>query len=261
MEALAIDTRLFEPIRVNEERLENLLRTSAPAVFSGFDYFEFKPAIRCRDGLRHPDGVLLSADSNEWWVVEVETHQHHLEEHIEPQLSDLMAGMYGPEAFAYLERHARFDRSRYDVDPYEPSFLLIIDSVTHEIESLATRLGIPVAECSVYFSGENNQFALALTGFRPQTGESREPGLSLVLQEREGMAVLLPADGRKMPMLKAPEILIGSEAFPWFKVSEWEGIVLPLKRSEVEAAISCSPRYKLVTKTMRLIADPEPSRK
>jgi hypothetical protein len=255
MEALVVDNRLFEPIRVDEERLENLLATAAPSVFSGFDYFEFKPAIRCRDGLRHPDGVLLSPNSREWWVVEVETHFHHLENHIEPQLSDLMAGMYGPEAFEYLERHDSFDRSKYKVDPYEPSFLLIIDSITHEIENLTTRLGLAAAECSVYFSGETNQFALALTGFRPQTGENREPGLSLVLRELSDMALLLPADGREMPPLKGHEILVGDGAYPWFRVSESGGIVLPLRPAEVEAAISSVARYKLVTKTMRLIAD------
>jgi hypothetical protein len=261
MKALVLDNRLFEPIKVNEERLENLLASAAPAAFSGFDYYEFKPRIRCRDGNRHPDGALLAHHSRQWWVVEVETHLHDPMTHIEPQLSDLMDGMYGPEAFRYLEKHDHFDRDRYDVDPYEPSFLLIIDSLTPEVEHMVTRLNLQVAECSVYFSAETNQFALALNGFRPHVGENHGPGISLVLEELEELALMVPADGRPMPPLKRMEILLGDTTFSCHWASASRGIVLPLTPTEVEAAISRSVRYKLITKTMRLVADPDPDSK
>src|SRR5215216_4171974 len=256
--ALAVGNKLFEPIRVSEEQLENLLASAAPSVFSGFDYFEFKPRIRCRDGSRHPDGVLLAPQSRQWWVVEVETHLHDPHTHISPQLNDLMDGMYGPEAFKYLERHAKFDAGKYEIDPYEPSFLLIIDCLTPEIANVVNRPDLDVAECAVYFSPPTNEYALALDGFRPHLEEARGPGISLVLEEVEEMGVLLPADGKRMPALKRPEILVGDSAHKARRLSGSRGIVLPLKPSEIEAAISRCDRYKLITRTMRLVADPKP---
>jgi hypothetical protein len=255
--ALAVGNKMFEPVRVSEEQLENLLASAAPSVFSGFDYFEFKPRIRCRDGSRHPDGVLLAPHSRQWWVVEVETHLHDPRTHIRPQLNDLMDGMYGPEAFKYLERHAQFDASRYNVDPYEPSFLLIIDCLAPEIEHAVKRADLEIAECSVYFSAATNEYALALSGFRPYLQETHGPGISLVLEEVEELALLAPADGKQMPPLKRSEILVGDSAFKASRLSGARGIVLPLKPSEVEAAISPCDRYKLITKTMRLVADPQ----
>jgi hypothetical protein len=255
--AFALSGKVFEPVRVSEEHLETLLTSVAPSVFSGFDYFEFKPRIRCRDGSRHPDGVLLAPHSRQWWVVEVETHLHDPRTHIRPQLNDLMDGMYGPEAFKYLERHPDFDAGKYDVDPYEPSFLLIIDCLTPEIEHAVNRADLEVAECSVYFSAATNEYALALNGFRPHLEETHGPGISLVLEEIEELALLVPADGKRMPALRRPEILVGDSAYKASRLSGSRGIVLPLKPSEIEAAISSCDRYKLITKTMRLVADPE----
>jgi hypothetical protein len=259
--ALALDNRLFLPVRVSEERLEQLLSAAAPSVFSGFDYFEFKPRIRCRDGHRHPDGALLSPHSNRWWVVEVETHLHDPVSHIGPQLNDLMDGMYGPEAFRYLEKHDHFVPSRYDVDPYEPSFLLIVDCLTPEIDHVVNRPDLEVAECAVYFSGETNQYALALDGFRPHLQETHGPGISVIIEEVEDLAVLVPADGKPMPELRRLEILLGDSAYKGSRLSGSRGIVLPLKPSEVEAVIPAASRYKLVTKTMRLVPDPDPESK
>jgi hypothetical protein len=257
VKALVVNNHLFEPFTVSETRLENLLTTTAPTGFSGFNYFEFKPRIRCRDGNRHPDGALLAPGSPNWWVVEVETHLHDPQTHIEPQISDLMAGMYGPDAFDYLRRHESFNPDEYPVDPYDPSFLLIIDSLTHEIAQMAARLAVPVVECSVYRDAETNQFALTMDGFWPQVQEDLRTGISLLLKEREEFAVLVPADGRPVPSLRHLEILLGDSAYECHLLSGSQGIVMPLKRSEVEAVISCSARYKLITKSMRLIADPD----
>lgn len=258
---LTLDNRLFEPVRVTEEHLESLLASAAPSVFSGFDYFEFKPRVRCRDNHRHPDGALLSPHSSQWWVVEVETHLHNPATHIGPQLNDLMDGMYGPEVFRYLERHDHFVPSKYDVDPYEPSFLMIVDCLTPEIAHVVNRPDLEVAECAVYFSGETNQYALALDGFRPHAQESHGPGISVILEEVDQMALLVPADGKPMPELRRLEILLGDSAYKGSRMSDSRGIVLPLKLSEVEAAIPAANRYKLVTKTMRLVADPDPESK
>jgi len=255
-EAIVVDKRLFTPVRVLEEHLEDLLTTAAPTVFPGFDFFEFKPAIRCGEGTRHPDAVLLAPGSDRWWVVEVETHRHEAIDHIEAQMRDLMGGFYGPDAFSYLDRHDGFDAARYPVDTYEPSFLLIIDSLTPEVHNVAVKLGLQAAECSVFIAPDANQYALALSGSRPQAhGGGPAPGISLELEDNDGMACLRPVDGHKMPRLKAHHVLIGDSAYQSARLTDGAGIVLPRSVDEVRAATSGDTRFKLITATMRLISE------
>ncbi len=256
-DAVVVDTRLFSPVRVTEERLEALLLTAASKVFPGFDYFEFKPAIRCGDSTRHPDGALLAPGSEQWWVVEVETHLHDPLEHIEAQMRDLAGGFYGPDAFGYLSRHESFVAERYAVDTYEPSFLLVIDSLTHEIRDVASRLALQVVECSVFRAPEANQYALVVSGQRPQADSvGLTPGISLALEDLDGVALLRPADGKKMPRLKALDLLIGDTAYQCFETSDRRGIVLPLTVSELRAGTAETNRFKLITSTARLMPDP-----
>src|SRR5215469_15507352 len=114
LDGVAVDKIFFQPVRLSEETLEGIIRTAAPAIFPGYDYYDFRPAIRCGASTRHPDGALLARGERKWWVVEVETHLHSVSEHIEPQLQDLATGFYGPDAFHYLDRHPTFDPDAYD---------------------------------------------------------------------------------------------------------------------------------------------------
>jgi hypothetical protein len=256
-DVVVVDTRLFLPVEMSEERLENLLATAAPKVFPGFDYFEFKPAIRCGESTRHPDGVLLAPETDQWWVVEVETHKHDPIGHIEAQMRDLMGGFYGPEAFAYLKRHKNFVSERYPVDQYEPSFLLIVDSLTHEISDVAARMALQVVECSVFRASEVNQYALAISGQRPHAdGVALVPGIMFVLEEEDGLVLLRPVDRKKMPALKSLDVLVGDTAYEYFSTSDGAGIVLPLTVLELYAELGEAQQYKHITSTGSLIAMP-----
>ena len=166
LDGVAVNTIFFQPIRLSEETLEGIIRTAAPAIFPGYDYYDFRPAIRCGASTRHPDGVLLARGERKWWVVEVETHLHSVSEHIEPQLKGLATGFYGPDAFRYLNRHRTFDPDAYDVDTFEPEFLLVVDSLTPEIRDAANRIGFQTVECSP-FRSPRNEYALTVSGHRP----------------------------------------------------------------------------------------------
>jgi hypothetical protein len=244
IDGIVLDSTYFEPIQPSEERLEGLLRTAAPAVFPGMQYFDFRPAIRCGAGTRHPDGVLVSPGLPRWWVVEVETHLHSVSDHIEPQLQDLATGFYGPEVFAYLTRDPSFEPSQYNVDSYQPEFLLVIDTLTPEVRDAATRTGFQAVECGVFRSQEN-RYALAVTGPRPRRDTAAGPGLDLRLEERDGVAVLVPVDGKPVPSLKSLELVVGHQIMPAFALSGRAGIVLPLSTAELRDAIGASSRYRL----------------
>ena len=253
-DVIVVDQRLFAPVRVTEERLEALLLTASPQVFPGFQYFEFKPAIRCGASTRHPDGVLLAEGSSDWWVVEVETHLHHATEHIQEQMRDLVGGFYGPDAFSYLDRHPSFDASRYPIDPYEPSFILVIDTLTSEIRDVATRLNLLAVECTVFRAPDANQYAIAVSGQRPQVLATEvSPGIELVLEDLDGMAALRPADGKKMPTLKDLDVVVGGNAYAWFETADRAAIVAPLTVRELQTATALTYRFKLITSTATLI--------
>jgi hypothetical protein len=255
IDSVSVDSTLFEPIRVSEEQLEGLIRTAAPALFPGYHYFNFRPPIRCGVSTRHPDGVLIAPDDATWWVVEVETHLHSVAEHIEPQLRDLASGFYGPDAFAFLRRYRTFDGSLYTVDTYEPSFLLIVDSLTAEIRDAATRAGFRPVECSP-FRSETNQYALAVSGSRPRRDVvPAGPGLDLDLGEEGGMAVLFPADGKPVPPLRSNDLIMADVVYSGFVRSDGRGIVLPVTPDELRQLLAGAERFRL-TATGHLYAAP-----
>jgi hypothetical protein len=253
LDGVAVDRVFFQPIRLSEEALEGIIRTAAPAIFPGYDYYDFRPAIRCGAGTRHPDGALLARGERKWWVVEVETHLHSVSEHIEPQLSELARGFYGPDAFRYLNRHRTFDPDAYDVDTFEPDFLLVVDSLTAEIRDAANRVGFQTIECSP-FRSTRNEYALTVSGHRPRRGISAAgPGLSLSLTEVRGMAVLRPVDGGRLPRLRSNDVIIGAVVHAAYVLRDRSGLALPLTPTELRDLVPGAEHFRL-TSTGQLYA-------
>jgi hypothetical protein len=166
--------------------------------------------------------------------VEVETHLHSVSNHIEPQLRDLASGFYGPEAFAYLERHAAFDRERYEIDEYEPDFLLVIDALTPEVREAAARTNFSVVECSVFRSSEN-RYALCVSGARPRASRPPVAGLEVRVEEAGGVAILVPADGKGIPPLRQSEVVVAGMVYNAFALASRRGLALPLTPEDLYA--------------------------
>jgi hypothetical protein len=247
MDGVAVDEVFFRPVRLSEETLEGIIRTAAPAIFPGYDYYDFRPAIRGGTSTRHPDGVLLARGERKWWVVEVETHLHSVPEHIEPQLQGLATGFYGPDAFHYLDRHRMFDPGAYNVDTFEPNFLLIIDSLTPQIRDAANRTGFQTVECSP-FRSNRNEYALTISGHRPRRGISTAgPALSLSLTEDRGMAILRPADGGRVPQLRSHDVIIGDIVHTAYVLGDRSGLALPLTPTELQDLIPGAEHFRLTS--------------
>jgi hypothetical protein len=247
LDGVAVNNIFFRPIRLSEETLEGIIRTAAPAIFPGYDYYDFRPAIHAGASTRHPDGVLLARGEQKWWVVEVETHLHSVSEHIEPQLQGLATGFYGPDAFRYLSRHRTFDPQAYNVDMFEPDFLLIIDSLTPEIRDAANRAGFQIVECSP-FRSSRNEYALTVSGHRPRRGTSTAvPGLSFRLTEYDGMAVLCPIGGGRVPQLRSYDVIIGDVAHTAYLLNDRSGLVLPLTPAELRGLIPGTEHFRLTS--------------
>ena len=129
--------------------------------------------------------------------MEVESHFHSVSEHIEPQLSDLATGFYGPDAYGFLKRYRTFDR--YSVDTFEPVLPLVIDALTPEVRDAAARTGFHALECSPF-----DRTRISGRSLSPASGRG---GISLVAVApdstsnwRGGRAgCSYPADGGKGP--------------------------------------------------------------
>jgi hypothetical protein len=223
--SLLVDDEEFEPIHCSEEVLEGLLRARGSHLFPGFTYYDFRPPIPSVTGTRHPDGALLSARFDQWWVVEVEVHRHSVVDHIEPQLSGLRDGFYGPAAFRYLERHDGFLASDFHgVDRWQPSFLLIVDEATAEIRAAASRCEFIVIECAV-FRSRFNRYAIAVNG--------------------AGVCLLRPVLDVPIPDAIPPEIIIGDRAVAKRITAHKESVAVPLAKTEIESLLGSVPPYHL----------------
>jgi hypothetical protein len=237
----------FRPLECLEAQLEGLLKTAAPAVFPGFNYFDFKVEVPSVYGAAHPDAVLLSRETTEWWVIEVESHYHSIESHIEPQLKKLGSGQYGPSVLEYLERKvAGFMPDDYGhINSWEPHFLLIIDEETSVVRRIARRNGFEVLRATPYRS-EENRYALLVAGHRPAVEVTViPPGIDCSLDDISGIAVLMPATGRQaLPEL--PEVVaVDNLALPPSRLADGRGFALPIRCADLVEMLGDAHTYRL----------------
>jgi hypothetical protein len=232
---------------VSEAILEGLLRTHGTRIFPGFLYFDFKPAIRSRHGTRHPDGALLAPATKEWWVVEVETHVHDVEGHVMPQLEALSDGIYSREAFQYLDRHAAFRAGDFRAaDVWEPGFLLVVDHTTPFLRQAATINGFRLVEIGV-FRNENAEYALRLSGSRPSVAaaSSAPRGVDVEVQERHGVALLVPVGGRTFVDGGRRTLIIGDREVQAFTTSGKDTLAVPMDATELFALVGETNHYRI----------------
>lgn len=251
-DAIAIGGEVFAPTQCSEDLLEGLLKTVSLQIFSGFTYFDFRPPIPSRHGIRHPDGALVAPGCPEWWVVEVELHTHDVQRHIEPQLEALADGVYGDDAFAFLTRHDGFRVEDYDVRVWEPMFLLVCDVATPQITACAARTNFSVLQLSTYRS-DANRYALALSGMRPRArGTTLPGGVDVTLGAAEGVTLLVPLDSRSLPAEHPDFVLLGDHEMKLRVKRDRSAYVVALPPSDVQRLVGDATRYRL-TVDSRLI--------
>jgi hypothetical protein len=258
VDGVVIENERFEPVQVTEETLERVLQAAGESLFPGLTYYPFRPPIPSRWGVRHPDGVLLAQGCSQWWVVEVELHTHDVDAHVTPQLEGLADGTYGWQCFEYLKREEGLKAADFaNLDIWEPSFLLIVDHLTPQLRAAVSRSAFEALECGVFRSMQN-RYALGLTGSRPvRPGEALPGGLDVRLEERFGVALLVPID-RRLPD-DLPDALLVGDQYARVRRAGHDAIVLPLPAAAVEEAAGRSERYRL-TADDRLVPAARPRR-
>jgi hypothetical protein len=245
-ETLLADRRMFRHVQVPERVLEGLFRTHGELIFPGYSYFDFKPAIPSRYGVRHPDGVLISTTSDEWWIVEIETHLHDVGGHIAPQLESLSEGVYGREALRYLDRVDGFDLSDYSINFWEPDFLLIVDHATPHIASAAAATAFMLLECAVYRT-EAAEYALRLSGVRPAATPSVPRGIDVRIEDVNGVAMVMPLGGRAVGGAGRRTLTVGEVELGAYLTSDGRALALPATRTDIAGIVGESETYRLTS--------------
>jgi len=237
-DSLLIGDRLYSRVQVAEAVLEGLLRTNGERIFPGFRYFDFRPAVMSRHGVRHPDGALLAPGSSQWWVVEVETHVHDVEGHVTPQLEALADGAYGREALRYLSRDSGFAQSDYeDLELWDPSFLLVVDHTTPFIRDAAASNAFQLLEIGVYRS-EAAEYALRLDGPRPSVGDfGAKRGVDVEAHDGGGYTLLVPVAGRRFDGPPHTKIVVGDREVSVFPTGDSRALAVGMHPDELRSLL------------------------
>ena len=249
-EQVSIETEVFLPVEVREERLDGLLQGSGALL--PFRYIPFRPPIRGPDGVRHPDGALIAEGTAEWWVVELEVHRHDVDRHVRPQLLGLAAGVYGPSAMRHLRHRGVSDSVLRNLKSYEPQFMLIADHLTPGLRAAAYDAGFEQVECAV-FRSSLNRYALAVSGAIPrERPHTPEQGVDVSLADVAGVAVLAIPGAQEIPAWLPQTVTVGGETFR-ARVTADARIALPLSPAECRRLAAGHDKYRLTTEG-RLVA-------
>lgn len=105
MARLLLRGETYESVSPNalfEGDYERLLLTHRDALYPHGHLVPFKCNVDSEFGRARADLALIDKSYRKWWVVEVETADHSLEGHVEPQVRALANGKYGADHARYL---------------------------------------------------------------------------------------------------------------------------------------------------------------
>ncbi|MGB9675939.1 MAG: hypothetical protein ACPL0C_01965 [Candidatus Bathyarchaeales archaeon] len=148
----------------SEEELNKMVTEHIKEIF-GENALYFGPqTMRTQAGIEsRNDGVILTIDRNEWYILEVELAKHPLPEHIIPQITKFSLAYEEPETRrkivnalyneirADLIKKAMIERQHIedlhkmltDLINTQPTIAIIIDRKTSELDSLCKKLPFP----------------------------------------------------------------------------------------------------------------------
>ena len=116
--------------------------------------------------------------------------------------------------------------------PSEPSFLLVINSLTPEVRDAAARTGFHALECSPSDRTRISGRLLSLASGRGGIARRVAPDSTSNLARRTGR--LFSSRGRRqVPRLRSPDMIVADTVYPCFVRRDRRGIVLSLTADEV----------------------------
>jgi hypothetical protein len=244
---LVTHRNLYNRVELSEADYENLLRAWAPQLFPGYRWYPFKPAILSPEGVVHPDAALISADGDEWWVVEIELARHSIQSHVESQLQRLRNGIYATASRAYLTSSYPADVDLFDRMQYvRPHFLVVVDDRSTLIRNVAEENDFEVLYVLPFLSGTPaHLYAGAAEGFFPsRRARSRATGIVLEMRDDPFVVRLSSLETSTLPA-DTDQVLIGSRLVRCRIERNLQGLVLSLGPEEFYEILGRQSYYVL----------------
>lgn len=136
--------------------------------------FPFRPTVSFDGANWQPDLAIVDTSHRYWFVLEVETTNHHLEKHIIPQALAFAEGRYGNDAINTLRRELKLSPEEAATFlNYVPRYVAVIsnrpdDLWTKKLESI----NVQHVAISSYHSAATNQTAHSVEGLLIPAEES-----------------------------------------------------------------------------------------
>jgi hypothetical protein len=137
---------LFRHQRLSEAQYESIVLQMAPHLFPEWDSYRWKHRVYTPDGRgAEPDMILLSKDSFEWAVVEVELDHHSVSGHIDDQLERLSAAVYGYGLIDTLTARGVAAHEAREYLSRKPAMLCVVDGGSPRIKDCCNAHGFDMA--------------------------------------------------------------------------------------------------------------------
>jgi hypothetical protein len=238
---------LYDRVELDEPDYENMLQTWSSHLFPGFRWFAFKPEILSPKGAAHPDAALISENSDEWWVVEVELARHSARTHIDFQLERLRAGIYSPASLNYLASKFPNDKAFFEkINNRRPGFLLIVDEVSGVITQSARESDFELLHVLPFKSISPGNFYIgAADGFSPvKKRRISTTGIVLTLMDDPVVVRLENIENANIPECD-DKVMVGKRLVRMRREHDNQTLVLSLGHSEFLELVGKTSHYVL----------------
>jgi hypothetical protein len=119
------------PAALYETEIENIVMQQAPLIFPDYYLIPFKKLVFDDFEGGKADFALIEKTYRDWWVVEVEMSDHHLYNHVIPQVRTLSNAIYGitiAEYFCSQSSELNLQSLRDMLKGSQPKVLVIINT-------------------------------------------------------------------------------------------------------------------------------------
>jgi hypothetical protein len=158
----------------NEAQFEVMASRILRSLYPNCVVFPFHPTVSFDGANWQPDLALVEKTHRFWFVVEVETTNHHLEKHIVPQALAFAEGKYGDDGAKVLARELSLSEDAANTFlSFIPRYVAVVsnrpdDNWTKKLESI----NVQHVAISSYHSGATNQTAHLVDGLLVPAEES-----------------------------------------------------------------------------------------
>lgn len=166
----------IEPKSLYESEYENILIQYGESIYQDYFIVPFKVTVYSDDASARADLAFVSKNYQEWWVVEVEKHEHSLKGHVLPQVRTLSQASYGRSEAEYLsQKHDDLEVEKLMImmKGVQPKVLVVVNKLKPEWVFPLSQYNAEMAVIEVFVS-DRNYPVFRVNGYEPMCSLNEE---------------------------------------------------------------------------------------